>query len=132
MKTNQTTDKATARPWTTKLWNLAGCDVIKVTTEDYEVDFRAAKQTGESVAELPLNHHSKAQNKKAQANAALIVKAVNEHAALVAVASATAYLVERVEGCKELDRQALNLLVADIDKTLANLASVRAESGVAK
>lgn len=71
MKTNKTTDKATARPW-------------KLTEFDKN-KFQVYADKHDCIATITHMGFGHVQNR---ANAALIVQAVNEHAALLAVAEA--------------------------------------------
>lgn len=97
MKTNQT-DKATARPWQVQKQDAFGDWVIQ---SGQEGGYGVIATTNPHGIESP------------EANAALIVKAVNEHAALVAVAEAAQWAEEHVGSIQE------------VKEALANLAAVR-------
>ncbi len=79
MNTKTLLESATARPWIMHMdeeWN------VFIQTRDYSINFSEAKQTGEQIAEVLSDE------KTQESNAALIVQAVNEYAALCAVAEA--------------------------------------------
>ena len=111
MKTNQT-DKATARPWrvvqsfvvTAPEMTICNCDFSSIQDDEAK-----------------------------QANAALIVEAVNQHAALVAVAEALQGIAPKLARWKSTGIEAGKMgkdcnfeqLQSLVEKTLANLTTVR-------
>lgn len=76
-----TTDKATARPWTSEIFRQHGEYFNSVLIRAHGSDADALYEDNMTVAILT-------HQRDAEANAALIARAVNEHAALVAVAEA--------------------------------------------
>lgn len=113
MKNETKTDKATARPWkTTTGENLMG------------VDHRWIYSDGNFVADL-----GKVGLNNEEANAELIVQAVNEHAALLAVAEAADRLAVELSGGNASKAVAYRM---ELKKQLVALATLRAGKDGAK
>jgi hypothetical protein len=141
MNSQNQTDKATARPWQVLTANdyrsLAICGAGKAIDAPIiaviELDDMAPDYSGGAKSAFNCDD-----NDEPKANAALIVRAVNEHAALVAVAEAakkaqsqlsiafnpSAYESNIVELCRTTSQRLSN----ELEALLANLAAVRGES----
>ena len=119
-KTQTQPDKATARPW--KL--IADSDMTQTSVRIGCITDSTGERPIASVNRMKwMGSDLRAES---QANAALIVKAVNEHAALVAVAEAAERHSESCASAMASD-ETREMKRSDLNDALANLAAVRGE-----